>query len=1137
MSSQCYIMNMNRVVAQNGQENMDSKPALAKEKVMSYEAKSVGSTAFFKCEACPFMAFAEDDIKFHLFTVHPELAKRNGLADNIQIPCPGCTSVFDAEETLRTHLRNHHKMGIKDVKKMVKSLVQIALKDAKLKKEITVNEPPPPQPELAEVKIPQLIEIVPDIVNANNKQLPKGVAFISMDELNKMSMPNFEKIDPKEVIQEASINIVYTNDVSTQYANVSNTSTSNTTCNLIQMSSVTPDLISSIHPRIPAIDKNLSSVSSPQTKESQEVPHIPMKPDRGRLTPYPNRNETRKVEETIEKKYICLVGNCHIHFKEEINVLYHRKCHKDGDITCPECSERFVTMEQLHIHLWKLHKIDLELPTCEVCGYKTSLRYRLRVHMKSHGTYKAYSCTVCPKKFKNANQLSKHTLYHRRNGPPIECDVCQKQCSNARQLRTHVATVHEKVKPFKCCECDYTAARKEELKLHMRSHTGDKPYACDQCEYRSGDHNALRRHKKQHSQDNAYKCKYCPYTAIQSTRYAAHMLSKHPELTSDDVHCCPYCPFKSVSKDKYSIHLNTHRDKESHNLLLEMTKLKTNKPSWTIPSKNSDKPEEVQNNSTEQNVEGSPKTVNTIPIEVYDCDSLPDTMPQEYPKNYCTNSSDNNQQANFNPEIVTDLSKDDNNSDCLISANFNIQERHQYTAQHPLQMTFDSSQANIHFLPSVSLDQNLLQSSNVNSLAVTHSPVSNSISNNIMSNFPIRLPPASIAVRNNITLRAVDKISFPMTKVIGPIIKPMILPVPSSRHSPIHISNEIDGVPRKKPKISVKSNLILKGPDQVNMFHSQQKMAFKQLEDNERYGLGGPVTFNNLITTQFMQLPPEPALSESPNTIMAYTQDSATTPVDNEINDNPQIFSFNQQMNVTPMTMLPPPQKIQTNDPSYIKLETTIKQNTQSPSLERMCNANLLNNQAISREYKASPPLEDIHKNMNEIKNEVKSDAFYTMALNNTAANPPLIDQYMIDNIIPEQYPTHLDLSSVVLPEEPDQQNDVIEIDDNSDDTKLLPRFDMNFSLESLCLMHNDFHFLENDIPANNIPTELPVNEMNRMVTEVPVINQKDNLDVVPIDSDDCQNYIQGKKDPMMNTSVRPSTNKINVKNIELMKN
>lgn len=674
--------------------------------------------------------------------------------------------------------------------------------------------------------------------------------------------------------------------------------------------------------------------------------------------------------------------------------------------------------------------------------------------------------------------------------------------------------------------------------------SGDKPYACDQCSYCTGDHNALRRHKKQHSKESVYKCKYCPYTAIQSTMFASHMISKHPNVKSDDVHCCPYCPFKSVNKDKYHVHLTTHRDKEGINLLIEMSKgVKVSKPSWTIPSESSDKPSEIQNVANEQSKEASPKTVNTIPIEVYDCDSLPETMPQEYPKNYCTSTSNDIQQTNFNTEVVTDLSKEDNNSDCLISEGFNIQERHQYNAQHPLQISYDSSQSNLHFLNStVSIDQSILQSNSVNSLASSHSPINSSMAGNIMSNFPIRLPPAPISVRNNITLKPVDKISVPINKLNGPIINQMhILPIPSSSHSPINISTELDGLPRKKPKISVKSNLILKGPDQENMFHSQQKMAFKRLEDSERYGLGGPVTFNNLITTQFMQLQPEPSLSESPNNIMTYPQnnmmgDTATTPVDNEMNDNPQIFSFPQQMNVNTMTMLPPTQKIQTNDPSYIKLEATIKQNTQSPSLERMCNANLLNNQSISREYKASPPLEDIHKNMSEIKNEVKSDAFYNISLNNTATNPPIIDQYMIDNIIPEQYPAHLDLSTVVLPEVTNQQNDVIEIDDNSDDNKLLPRFDMNFSLESLYLMHNDFHFLENDVSTNNMPAEVPVNEINRMVSEMPIVNSKDNVDVVSVETNDTQNFIQGNKDPMMN-SVRPSTNKINVKNIELMKN
>lgn len=602
------------------------------------------------------------------------------------------------------------------------------------------------------------------------------------------------------------------------------------------------------------------------------------------------------------------------------------------------------------------------------------------------------------------------------------------------------------------------------------------------------------------------------------------------------------------------VHLSNHPDKKDIKLLIDIKNgVKANLPSWNIPSN-----AEVKNISQdpvtiEQNNETNPKTVNTIPIEVYDCDSLSESLPQNYSKSYCSTPNNDIQQSEYNPQVImTDLSKDDNNSDCLISESSNdtMMDRHQYRStppQLPLQIP---QHPNLHgFLnTSVSMEQTLLQNNNVNSLAASHSPIVNNC-NKIMSNFPIRLPPVpQISALNNIMLKPVDKISLPLTKVTGPIIKPtQILPVPSSSNSPVNIQMEPEGVPRKKPKISVKSNLILKGPDQENMFHSQQKMAFKRLEDNERFGLRSPniqqLTFNNLITTQFMQLPPEPVLSESPNTMMSYSEDnlSASTPVDSEMNDNSQIFTFNQQMNVNSITLLPPPEKIQTNDPSYIKLEATIKQNTQSPSLERMCNANILSNQAISREYKASPPLEDIHKNMSEIKNEVKSDAFYNMALTNTAANPSILDQYLMDNIIGEQYSGHLDLSTVVLPEvSDDQQNDVIEIDDNSDDNKLLPRFDMNFPLESLYVMHNDFHFLENDISSNNMAADVAVADINnRIVTEVPIISQKESLEITNPESsnNDFQNFIQGKKDPMMNTSVRPSTNKINVKNIELMKN
>lgn len=397
MSSPCFIINsINTVPSQAMDSNHENSSKSTK--VMSYEEKTVGSTSFFKCEACPYMAFAEDDIKFHLFTFHPDLAKTNGLADNIQISCPGCSSVFDAEETLRIHLRNHHKMGVKDIKKMVKSLVQIALKSAKLKKKDKKSEPETrTTPNLCDVKMPQVIEIVPDLVTANPTSLPNGVKFISMDELQSMSTPNFEKVDPKDIIQEASLNIVYSNEITTEYVNVTNAVVSG--ARNIQMSNVTPDLISSVQPRHPVVDSNndVNINLTISTDKCDSINHGGQLPKQGRPRGSKNSDSIKNLDkkEEMQKKLgqPCKVSGCYVRLNSEDKLQYHRTCHQNGHLQCLECNVVFQFVEALHLHLWREHSIDMELPTCEVCGYKTYKRHNLeKVHMKIHSDEKAYLC-------------------------------------------------------------------------------------------------------------------------------------------------------------------------------------------------------------------------------------------------------------------------------------------------------------------------------------------------------------------------------------------------------------------------------------------------------------------------------------------------------------------------------------------------------------------------------------------------------------------------------------------------------------------------------------------------------------------------------------------------------------------------
>ncbi|GBP84379.1 Transcriptional repressor CTCF [Eumeta japonica] len=1116
-------MNVNRIVtSEASNDNTEAKPVIPKSKIMSYEEKSVGTTAFFKCEACPYMALAEDDMKFHLFTVHPDLAKTSGLADNIQITCPGCTSVFEAEETLRTHLRNHHKMGFKDVKKMVKSLIQIALKDAKLKKEPKKNSTEPvlsAGQEGNDIKIPPIIEIVPDI-SKNDDSLPNGVAFISVDELQQMSMPNFEKVDPKNVIEEASINILYTNDISNKCVNTSDSSPTNVSCNILQVSNVTPDLISSIpqHPTS-TIDKltmaknNVENNCDAVSQLSDDLPK------NGRhfgsrtlgITQYKKHFST--YEDEIVKKFgeRCSLGGCFVRLKSEDKLTYHRRCHQEGrkELHCPECNMLFAYVEPLHTHLWKSHSIDMELPTCEICGYKTYKRYRLKnIHMKKHEETKNHKCEICSQSFKTTNQLAKHKQIH-KDGTVAQCLSCQLQFPSARRLRHHMITAHDKLRPFKCTQCDYTATRKVELTLHMRSHTGDKPYRCEACGYRTADHNALRRHKKRHSGQNLYKCKHCPYTCIQSTVLTSHLISSHPDLQDADLFKCPYCSYRSISKDKYVSHLGSrHADHEGVQLLIELQGESQKKtPSWTIPSTDT---ASRANTTSSQEKHSHDGHSNGVPIEVDDCDSQQETIRQNFRNDYDSLPSlDEQRQTSYkNQNVSTDFDQTNDNSARMLPLSENSVQQFGHP-QPPQNDSYENTQPTLQFLNSTgTLEQNLLQNTSVNCIATDESSMAGI--DNLMNNFPIRLPPAAQLTKNNFTLKPVDKISPPMSKVIGPIIKPtQILPVPAASRSPGAALPESEGstVPRKKPKISVKSNLILKGPDRVSTFHSQQKMAFKRLEDSERFGLGGggPVAFDELMGAQFLQLQ-QPGLADA-----------------TEARVQPQLYAFSVELGVdaNPMNVLQQRPKVQNAnaDPGYIKLEATIKQNTQSPGL-------------INSEYEASPPPDHCHKTIGGIKNELKSDAFFTVPLNEAAAAAPLMDQYLLDNMLGEQFAPRMDLAAAagVLPQHP-----VIEIDDNSDDNKLLPRFDINFPLESLYSMHNDFYFLENEMTpqcSGNLPNEGSP-DINKMAGETPPPVPAD----APPHPDHGGQFIHSKRDPMMNTTARIATNKINVKNIELMKN
>ncbi|XP_013141843.1 PREDICTED: zinc finger protein Xfin-like isoform X2 [Papilio polytes] len=153
---------------------------------------------------------------------------------------------------------------------------------------------------------------------------------------------------------------------------------------------------------------------------------------------------------------------------------------------CIVCSKIFVRRLDNKRHLIEhlLHEAKIEMAAtgarlrCPICDQHFQDLPGWRQHLREHSHIKTYRCSLCPKKFCDSSNFSKHRKVH--NQHKYICDLCGgKFCAKTGIIR-HLKT-HEPMNPLPCSQCDRIFDSDNKLRKHMRIKHNKYPLSCPVC--------------------------------------------------------------------------------------------------------------------------------------------------------------------------------------------------------------------------------------------------------------------------------------------------------------------------------------------------------------------------------------------------------------------------------------------------------------------------------------------------------------------------------------------------------------------------------------------------------------------------------------------------------------------------------
>ncbi|OWR46885.1 zinc finger protein 135 [Danaus plexippus plexippus] len=192
---------------------------------------------------------------------------------------------------------------------------------------------------------------------------------------------------------------------------------------------------------------------------------------------------------------------------------------------------------------------------CFTCGKVMSSKFRLKTHLATHATEKAYICSICKKSFSILQNLNVHLRTH-TGEKPFSCSTCGKTFAQSSGLTAHKRK-HTGLLPYQCVLCPRKFRTFGHLQYHIRQHTGEKKYECDVCSRAFITRSDLKQHVMTHRGDKPHICSICGMRLSRASNLKRHITYLHDKSKTFN---CSQCPSKFMNKSELTKHEKKHQE-------------------------------------------------------------------------------------------------------------------------------------------------------------------------------------------------------------------------------------------------------------------------------------------------------------------------------------------------------------------------------------------------------------------------------------------------------------------------------------------------------------------------------------------------------------------------------------------------